>query len=96
MDNIHVCGHDQSDHDANLAAFTKATKVINLTFNLTKGVFSTTKLVTLGYIIGKGTEKPDPERLQPLMNMPVPNTPKALQRCVGLFFLLCTMDQRFF
>ena len=87
MDNIHVCVHDQSDHDINLAAFTKAAKVINLTLNPTKSVLSSTKLVTLGYtsIIEKGTKKPDPERLQPLMNMPVLNTSKALQRCVGLF-----------
>ena len=85
MDNLHVCGFNQSDHDLNLAAFSKAAKEINLTLNPTKSVLSTNKLTTLGYIIENGSKRPDPERLQPLLNMPVPNTPKALQRSVGLF-----------
>ena len=38
MDNIHICGHDQSDHDITLVVFTKAAKVINLTLNPTTKV----------------------------------------------------------
>ena len=85
MDNLHVCGHDQVDHDENLQAFNKAAASINLTLNPVKSVVSTTKRCTLGYVIENGTKKPDPERIEPLLRMPAPESSKALQRCLGLF-----------
>ena len=38
MDNLHVCGHNQDDHDKNLQAFNKAAASINLTLNPVKSV----------------------------------------------------------
>ena len=39
----------------------------------------------LGYRVGYGTMKPDPERLKPLRELPPPATRKTLQRAMGLF-----------
>lgn len=39
----------------------------------------------LGYLVGKGTIKPDPDRLQPLLELPAPSTKKSLKRVLGLF-----------
>ena len=39
----------------------------------------------LGYIISKGNIKPDPERLNPLLRLPVPNDLCTLRRALGIF-----------
>jgi len=39
----------------------------------------------LGYHISKGVLQPDPDRVKPVLNMPVPRNSKELQRLVGLF-----------
>ena len=39
----------------------------------------------LGYRVGYGTMKPDPERLKPLRELPPPATRKAIQPAMGLF-----------
>ena len=48
-------------------------------------MLSTTKLCTSGYVIENDAKKPDPERIEPLLRMPAPESSKALQRCLGLF-----------
>ena len=39
----------------------------------------------LGYRVAYHTIKPNPDRVQPLLDMPVPKTKKELQRIIGLF-----------
>ena len=39
----------------------------------------------LNYCMGKGQIKPDPERLKVLLDLPLPNNKKALQKALGLF-----------
>uniref|UniRef100_A0A5S6R240 Integrase catalytic domain-containing protein n=1 Tax=Trichuris muris TaxID=70415 RepID=A0A5S6R240_TRIMR len=57
----------------------------NFTFNKDKTFFAMTKLRVLGYEIENGKIRPDPTRLQPLLDMPVPRDKKSLQRALGLF-----------
>ena len=40
----------------------------------------------LGYVISYSSIKPDPDWLQPLINLPIPENSKSKQRTVGLFF----------
>ena len=56
-----------------------------MTYNDAKSVFSTRRLAILGYIIEEGEIRPDPERLRPLRELPVPTDAKSLGRCKGLF-----------
>ena len=85
LDNITICGKDQQEHDANLKKFLAAATRRNICDNNSKSVFSTRKLAILGYVIEEGVIRPDPERLSPLRNLPVPRDSKSLNRCLGLF-----------
>ena len=78
-------GKDQQEHDANLEKFLAAATRKNICYNDSKSVFSTRKLAILGYVIEEGVIGPDPERLSPLLNLPVPRDSKSLNRCLGLF-----------
>ena len=77
LDNITVCGKDQSEHDTNLKSFMDAAQDANLKLNDSKSVFSTRRLPLLGYVIEDGTICPDPERLRPLNGLPLPHKYKV-------------------
>ena len=85
LDNITVCGMTQEEHDRNLERFMETAKRYNLTLNHDKSIISTQELRLLGYTINRGDIKPDPERLRPLMELPVPADRPALQRAMGMF-----------
>ena len=85
LDNITICGKDQTDHDTNLNLFMDAARKTNLKFNNSKSVFSTRCLPILGYVIEEGTIRPDPDRLKPLLELPLPHNVRSLNRCLGLF-----------
>jgi len=80
LDNITICGHSKDDHDENLKRFFEAAQRRNLDLNESKSVLTTRKLPILGYEI-----RPDPERLQPLRKLPVPENTRSLNRCLGFF-----------
>ena len=85
LDNITICGKDQKDHDENLKRFLDAAERKNITYNEDKSIFSTRRLSILGYVVGEGEIRPDPERLRPLRDLPIPHDSKSLSRCLGLF-----------
>ena len=85
LDNVTICGMDQQDHDEQLAKFLDAAKRKNVTYNEEECVFSVRKLHILGSVVENGEIKPDPERLRPLRELPMPHDPKSLKRIVGLF-----------
>ena len=85
LDNITVCGRDQAEHDENLQRLLKVAKKCNLTFNEDKCVYSVASVNLLGYVIGGGTLRPDPERLRPLQELPPPHDTASLQRVLGMF-----------
>ena len=78
LDNVTIFGHDQQDHDANLKKFFLTAHRLNLTYNTAKCVFRTTRLAILGCVVENGTVGPDPQRMRPLMDLPVPTSQKAL------------------
>ena len=85
MDDIVVAGFTKEEHDANLLKFRNAADKKNLTYNPDKCVFGVTKLCTVGHIIENQNIRPDPERLRPLREIPVPNDPQSMKRVVGMF-----------
>lgn len=85
LDNVTICGKSKAQHDLNLEKFHEAAEANGLTYNIDKCAFSQCEINTLGYNIANGTIKPDPERLLPLKNSPVPSDPKSLKRTLGLF-----------
>ena len=85
VDNVTVCGKTPEEHQKNLDRFMIAAKKHRITFNDDKSVFAVHSVRLLGYEISKGVIKPDPERLQPLRDLPPPDNLKAQQRLVGMF-----------
>ena len=79
LDNITIGGFDKADHDCNLKMFLDAASKINLTFN------DVTEIDILGYRISQGSIRPDPERLRPLIELPIPKSSKELKGCLGMF-----------
>ena len=85
LDNITICGRNQTEHDENLKRFLQAAKHINLTYNEEKCEFSTRKLHILGSVIENGEIRPDPKRLEPLSQLKPPSDAKSLKRVMGFF-----------
>ena len=85
VDNITITGESQKQHDINVARFLEVAKKKNLTFNEGKTIHNTDTITLLGYEISSGSLKPDPNRVKPLIEMPIPNNAKALRRVIGMF-----------
>ena len=85
LDNVTVGGSTQAEHDANVQAFYDMIEKYGLTLNHEKSIVSVKEINMLGYLISHLTLKPDPERMRPLLNLPVPTDPKSLTRALGLF-----------
>ena len=69
-------------------------KKYGITFN-DKGDISKREIGLIGYRVSKGNIKPDPERMEPLKNMPAPSNMKSLKRAVGLFSYYSSWVQNF-
>ena len=85
LDNITVGGMDQASHNKNLNALKETAKKENFTFNEDKCQYNCSQIQLLGYSVGNGEIKPNPERNAPLKDPEVPNSKKELQRILGLF-----------
>ena len=85
MDDITVTGATKEEHDSNLKKLIDAAETDNFTLNKDKSRFKLTSLNLLGYNISHRQIKPDSERLQALIDLPAPQTPKKLKRTNGLF-----------
>ena len=85
LDDVTICGMTQQEHDDNLNKFLEAAKRRNVSYNDDKCTFSTRRLSILGYVVEEGLIRPDPERLKPLRDLPLPKDMKSLRRTLGLF-----------
>ena len=85
LDNVTIGGRTKEEHDKNVEQFLKALQELNLELNKTKSIFSVDEINILGYRIGNGNIKPDPDRLRPLIELPIPHNAKSFKRALGLF-----------
>ena len=85
LDNVTVAGRTQEEHDLNVKAFLEAISRNYFTLNESKTISSVPEIQILGYVVGNGLIRPDPERLRPLQDFPPPTTFKLLQRVLGMF-----------
>ena len=85
LDSITVSCVNKSDHDVKLKALIEAAEAEKLTFNFDKCVFAKSEIELLGYRVLHLKIQPDPERLRPLHELPVPSTKKELLRALGMF-----------
>ena len=85
LDNIIIGGEDQLDHDTKVRKFEAIVNKYGLTLNHDKTISSVCHLNMLGYLISYGVIKPDPDRMKPLLDLPVPTDSASLKRAIGLF-----------
>ena len=85
LDDVTVCGMTEEDHASNLQKFMRAAKEKGISYNPDKCVFGTKSLNILGHVISEGELRPDPKRLQPLRELPLPTNVRSLRRTLGLF-----------
>lgn len=85
LDDVTICGRNQEEHDRNLKRFMNAAEKYKMTLNKSKCKFSSNTICILGYQIQQGQLRPDPSRLAPLREMPIPTCKRSLARLVGLF-----------
>ena len=85
LDNITVAGRTQTEHDTNVKKFLTAMEKRNMILNSKKTTSSVAEINILGYLVGNGIIRPDPERLKPLREFPPPTDFRSLKRLLGLF-----------
>ncbi len=85
LDNVTVGGLSQEEHDHNVEQFMRLVSRYNLTLNHDKTISSVTEINMLGYCISHLKVRPDPDRMQPLLDLPLPADSKMLKRTLGLF-----------
>ena len=84
LDDNTVAGRTSDEHDENVEKFLLTAKQHGLTLNKDKCVFRQTSVKLLGYLVSHNCIKPDPDRLQALLDIRMPTTPKELERLRGL------------
>lgn len=85
LDDITIGGETVEEHETNLQRFLRAASKANLVLNMNKSKFNLESIKLLGYSIADGNLRPDPDRLQPLINLALPQNPKEIQRLLGFF-----------
>ena len=71
------------DHDAKLTRLLERCSALNIKLNRSKSVFRTTDIPFLGHRITKHGLGPDPQKVEAVLNMPVPEDVQDIQRLVG-------------
>jgi len=85
LDGLTVTGETIEEHDRNLKCLLDAAAECNLTINKERSKCRVTELKMLGYLVAYKQIKPDPKRLQALLDLPEPTCAKELKRVSGLF-----------
>ena len=85
LDNVTVAGRDQEEHDDNVKSFLAAIRRRNFTLNESNTIVSQNDIQILGYVVGNGVVKPDPERMRALTEFPPPTGCKSLRQVLGMF-----------
>lgn len=84
LDDLLVCSHDFQSHIKLLSEVASCLRAAKLTINIGKSRFCQKEIRYLGYIVGNGCLKVDPEKVESIRNFPLPKSPKQIRRFVGM------------
>lgn len=84
FDNPLVCNSDFESHMELLSQVASCLRTAKLMINVIKSKFCQKEIRYLGYIVGKGCFKVDPEKVKSIDAFPLPKTPKQLRRFIGM------------
>lgn len=84
IDDLLVCSSDFDSHLQHLTEVATCLSNAGLTINLEKSKFCQREVRYLGFIIDQGELRTDPQKVQALLDFPVPTTAKQLRRLLGM------------
>ena len=84
LDDILVYGRDLSEHNMRLRLVLKALGEAGLTLNLKKCLFAADSVKYLGHLVTAEGLSPNPEKVQDIVNFPIPKTISQLRGFLGL------------
>lgn len=84
IDDILIFSDNESDHRIHLHTVFKRLQDYGLTINASKCTLGVPEISFLGHHISENGTKPLPEKVEPILNYPLPKTVKELRRFLGL------------
>ena len=84
IDDILVWGRTLQEHDERLKATLERARECNLKFKPEKCHFRSTSVSYIGHKLTPDGIKPDPEKIEAIINMPEPHDKKGVQRLLGM------------
>lgn len=85
LDDILIHGEDEENVLTNMEVVFKRLKDVGMTINLQKCTFMATSIKYLGHIVGEGTLRPDPEKVNILSCISTPKRLKDVRSIHGYF-----------
>lgn len=84
IDDLLVVSPDFESHIELLQLVADRLRGANLTINVEKSKFCLKEIKYLGFVIGNGCIKTDPEKITAIINFPVPKTVRHVRRFIGM------------
>lgn len=84
IDDLLIVSSDFPSHIRTLEIVAKRLQEANLTINVSKSKFVMREIKYLGFIVGNGELKTDPEKVRAIADFPVPRTIRQLRRFLGM------------
>ena len=84
VDDILVWGSGTAEHDANLHKVMQRAREVNIKLNVKKCKFRLDKVSYVGHQFTKDGLRPDDDKVVAIRELPVPDSPEALRRFLGM------------
>ena len=84
VDDLLLWGKDETEHNERLKKVIERAAEVDLRFNKEKCKFNRKEVRYVGHIFGGDGLKPNPDRVQAIIDMPVPQDRKSPQRFLGM------------
>ena len=84
LDDVIIVTESYEEHLKWLEHVLQRIKEAGLTINREKSVFGKTEVKYLGVLVNRDGFRPDPDKIDPVINFPVPQNLKQLRRFMGM------------
>ena len=84
LDGVIVIGSTQEEHNNNVQALFARIADCGFRVRMEKCSFTKPEIKFLGHVVSRDGRRPDPEKIQEIVEMPVPKDPKQLKSFLGM------------
>ncbi len=96
LDDLLITSASLEEHYTLLALLAKWLSDAGLTINIQKSKFVLKEIKYLGYVVGNGCMKVDPEKTVAVVSFPVPKTLRYIRRFMGMTGWYCKFNQNYY